>query len=212
MADEDEIARRYAAVGADLDERQQRLWAGAEAREIGRGGITVVARATGMSRRRVSKGLSELAVERRLPVGRIRVPGAGRKRVEERDPGLVDELERLVDPVTRGDPESPLRWTAKSAASLARELSQSGRKVGSDTVRRLLRTAGYSLQANAKVREGSKHPDRNAQFEHINAACERFAASGNPAISVDAKKKELVGDFKNAGRELHRRARACTRA
>jgi hypothetical protein len=195
------VRERWLAISGELDERRRRLWAGTEARAIGYRGVSVVHRATGLSRTTVAKGVAELESAQALEAGRVRRPGGGRRRAEDADPRIVEELERLVDPVTRGDPESALRWTAKSCASLAGELAARGFAVGANTVRRLLRAAGYSLQSNAKVREGSQHPDRDAQFGRINRACAEFAAANEPAISVDTKKKELVGDFRNAGRE-----------
>jgi hypothetical protein len=202
VSEGESIRRRFEAISGELNERQVRLWAAAEARELGSAGPRIVSMATGVSKPRIYRGLAQLASGERLDEGRVRAPGGGRTELAEADPELVPALELLVDPVTRGDPESALRWTAKSSRALARELTARGRKVGPDTVRKLLKRAGYSLQSNAKVREGSSHPDRNAQFEHINARCAEFAADRQPAISVDTKKKELVGDFKNAGREL----------
>jgi hypothetical protein len=205
MVDErvvEEIRGRWLLIGPELDERRRRLWAATEARQLGQhGAVTAVHRATGLSRPRIYRGLRELEAGEGLEAGRVRRDGAGRPTAERSAPGLVDELEALVDPVTRGDPESALRWTAKSCPRLARELADRGFSVTANTVRKLLRAAGYSLQSNAKVREGRQHPDRNAQFEHINSACARFARARQPAISIDTKKKELVGDFKNAGRE-----------
>jgi transposase len=187
-----------------MDERLRRQWAAAEAREMGRGGVTAVARATGMSRVTITAGLRELDLptKQRIAEGaRIRRPGGGRKRLLKTDPELLAALEALIEPATRGDPESPLRWTCKSTRRLAEELTKQDHPVGPSTVATLLREAGYSLQANRKTREGAAHPDRNAQFEYINRCVERFQKRGQPAISVDTKKKELVGDFKNTGRE-----------
>jgi hypothetical protein len=189
-----------------MDERSRRQWAAAEARELGWGGVTAVARATGLSRTTITAGLRdlELPAKQRAAEGmRVRRPGGGRKTLTETDPGLLAALERLVEPVTRGDPESPLRWTCKSTRRLADELTRKRHPVGVNTVAALLRRAGYSLQANRKTREGARHPDRNAQFKHINAQVRRFQNQDQPAISVDTKKKELIGDFKNAGREWH---------
>ena len=196
----DTIRSRFEAVSRVLDERQLRWWAAAEARAIGRGGITAVAVATGISRRTVRVGIAEVAAGGEVSA-RLRKPGAGRKRKVDRDPHLVPELERLVDPQTRGDPMSPLRWTCKSTRKLAAELTERGHPVSADTVGRLLRMQGYSLQANRKTREGSASPDRNEQFETINRKVLEFQQARQPVISVDTKKKELVGDFKNGGRE-----------
>jgi hypothetical protein len=187
-----------------MDERSRRQWAAAEARELGWGGVSLVARATGLSRPTITAGLRELdqpSAERAAQAGRVRRPGGGRRPLTATDPGLRAALESLLEPVTRGDPKSPLRWTCKSTRRLAEELTRQGHPVGPRTVAALLHAAGYSLQANRKTRAGSRHPDRNAQFECINAGVARFALAGQPAISVDTKKKELVGDFKNGGRE-----------
>jgi hypothetical protein len=186
-----------------MDERVRRQWAAAEARELGWGGVTMVAQATGLSRTTIAAGLHELELpgaERSVEALRVRRPGGGRKALAVVDPGLLAALEALIEPTTRGDPESPLRWTCKSTRRLADELTRQRHRVGANTVASLLRQAGYSLQANRKTREGAAHPDRNAQFEHINAQVRRFQDRDLPAISVDTKKKELVGDFKNAGR------------
>jgi len=203
MVDESAIKNRYNKLSGALDERTRRLWAAVEADVIGRGGTSVVSRATGMSRTTIRDGLKELrAGDAARSNERIRRPGGGRKKAAERDPGLKDALERLVEPGTRGDPESPLRWTIKSLRLLSSELTQQGHSAGADLVSRLLRELGYSLQANRKTLEGADHPDRNAQFEHINRVTQAQLESRSPAISVDTKKKELVGDFKNGGREL----------
>ena len=189
-----------------MDERMQRQWAASEAREVGWGGITAVARATGISRTTITVGLRELMLpeeERMREASRIRRPGGGRKPVTEIDPGILAALEALIQPTTRGDPESPLRWTCKSTENLAKELTRQNHPVRARTVARLLREVGYSLQGNRKTREGSSHPDRNAQFEFINASVQRFIKRGQPAVSVDAKKKEKVGDFKNSGQEWY---------
>ena len=187
-----------------MDERLRRQWAAAEARGVGWGGITAAAQATGMSRTTITAGLHELTLpeeERVVEASRIRRPGGGRKSVTETDPGLLAALEALIEPTTRGDPESPLRWTCKSTRNLAEELTRQNHPVRARTVARLLREAEYSLQGNRKTREGSSHPDRNAQFEFISGSVQRFMKRGQPAISVDAKKKEKVGDFKNGGEE-----------
>jgi len=184
-----------------LNERQRRLWAASAARAAGRGGIAVTARATGMSVPTIRKGIAELRAGERLEPGRVRRPGGGRKRLTEVDATLLEDLERLVDADSRGDPESLLRWTSKSVRHLASGLRELGHRAHFTTVAQLLRELGYSLQANVKTREGRQHPDRDAQFRHINAVAQRTVERGEPVISVDTKKKELVGDFKNAGRE-----------
>ena len=181
----------------------RRLLAAVEARVLGRGGVTAVATATGVSRRAIHAGLKELAERPEatpLAVGRIRRPGAGRKRLVERDDTLRTDLERLVEPLTCGDPETPLRWTCKSVRRLAEELTAQGHRVSRTVVGELLAAMGYSLQANAKTLEGGDHPDRNAQFDHINRAVQARLVQGKPVISVDTKKKELIGSFKNPGR------------
>ena len=198
------IRRKFHALSPEMDERRRRQWAAAEARELGWGGVTLVSQATGLSRPTITAGLRELdlpAKQRAALAARVRRPGGGRRPLIEIDPGLLTALEALIEPATRGDPESPLRWTCKSTPRLADELTRQGHPIGERTVATLLRKAGYSLQANRKTREGTAHPDRNAQFEYINASVRRFQKQGQPAISVDTKKKELVGDFKNGGRE-----------
>src|SRR3954468_1157629 len=201
MAIEPEVRARFEMLAPFLNERTRRLAAAAEAAAIGRGGVSRVARATGVSRRAIASGLAQLRTSDRLPDDRIRRPGGGRKKTVETDATLLVDLERLIDPVTRGDPESPLRWTCKSIRRLAEELRRMGHTAGHRVVAELLHEAGYSLQANRKTIEGKGHPDRNSQFEHINRKVRAALKAGEPAISVDAKKKELVGDFKNAGRE-----------
>jgi transposase len=191
---------KYRALAPTLTERSRRVWAATEARALGRGGIALVARATGISTSTIGRGLSELRSRARLPAGRVRRPGGGRKRTIDKDPTLLRDLEGLVEPTTSGAPDSPLRWTAKSTRTLARTLQSMGHRVSHQLVRELLSAAGYSLQANRKTREGPPHPDRDAQFRHITAQVRQFQAAGQPVISVDTKKKELVGDFKNAGR------------
>ena len=181
----------------------RRLALGAEAQAIGRGGQAAVARATGASRGTIRQGMRELGqANGGGEKGRIRRSGGGRKRTVELDPSLREDLERLVEPTSRGDPESPLRWTTKSVRNLADELRQQGHKASHRMVAELLHELGYSLQANRKTLEGSAHPDRNAQFEHLNRAVQLQLSLGEPVISVDTKKKELVGPFKNGGREL----------
>jgi Rhodopirellula transposase DDE domain len=194
-------------LGPVMDERTRRQWAAAEAAELGWGGVSAVAAATGLSRTTITAGLRELRYRAEHPEEpaspRIRRPGGGPKRLTQTDPGLLPALEALVDPVTRGDPDSPLRWTCKSTRRLADELTRQGHPVCPRSVAALLIGAGYSLQANRKTREGGSHPDRNAQFEYINARVTALQRRGQPVVSVDTKKKELVGDFKNAGREWH---------
>jgi len=204
VASEGEIKERFSRLEAWLDERSRRLWAAAESAAHGRGGISLVARASGVSRRAIAVGLAELKKKpprlsrARLP---IRKKGGGRKKAALKDPQLLFDLEKLLEPATRGDPQSPLRWTCKSVRNLADELQARGHKVSHVLVAELLHEQKYSLQANHKTKEGSSHPDRDAQFEYINAKALEFLHSGQPAISVDTKKKEQVGDYKNGGRE-----------
>ena len=203
VIDEPAIATRYGAVSATLDERSRRLLLGAEALAAGPGGQAAVARATGASPATVRRGLAELAAPvETLERGRIRRPGGGRKRTVELEPNLRADLEALIEPGTRGDPESPLRWTTRSVRNLAAELERQGHRVSHRIVGELLHELGYSLQANSKVLEGTAHPDRDAQFRHISEAVELQLTLGEPVISVDTKKKELVGPFGNAGKEL----------
>ena len=195
--------KRFDLIGWALDERLRRLLAAAEAQVLGHGGITAVAAATGVSRRAIHAGLKELEERPKSPLSasrRIRRPGAGRKKLVEQDVTLRADLERLVEPLTRGDPETPLRWTCKSLRRLAEELAAQGHPVSRTVVGELLSEMGYSLQANAKTLEGTDHPDRNAQFEHINREVQARLAEGQPVISVDTKKKELIGPFKNPGK------------
>jgi DDE family transposase len=206
VIDERAIAVRWEAMRATLDERGRRRWCAAEARSHGRGGIAVVARVTGVSRRTIDRGLVELEAEQAgeqepLPAGRVRGAGGGRKRLGERDPKVVEDLERLVDPATLGDPERPLRYTSKSAAKLAEGLRALGHELVERSVLRLLHRAGYSMQQNVKTREGADHPDRDAQFQYINDTAAAAIKAGQPVISVDTKHRELVGEFKNGGRE-----------
>jgi transposase len=200
---EKNIKQRFDLLAKELNERTRRLLAASEAMTIGRGGISIVSRATGLSRKAISLGIKQLQEEASLSPGRIRRAGGGRKKTVAKDLSLDEDLEGLIEPVTRGDPESPLRWTCKSLRKLAAELNQQGHQISHQLVSELLHELGYSLQANRKTREGGEHPDRNAQFEQINMQTKSFLAQGEPVISVDAKKKELVGDFKNAGREWH---------
>lgn len=194
------IRQKYHLLGPELNERSRRRWAATEAMALGYGGVSAVARATRLARNTIAVGLRELAADPPGP-GRVRRPGAGRKPLTESDPGLARALDALVDPVTRGDPESPLRWTCKSTYRLAQELTRQGHPVSPRTVAHLLKEADYSLQSTRKTREGGTHPDRNAQFELIGRRVRAFQRRGWPVLSVDTKKKELVGDFKNAGRE-----------
>jgi hypothetical protein len=203
MNNVDDIRDKFNVLSPVMDERLRRLWAAAEATALGRGGIGAVAAATGLSRTTIARGIREqraLSLDE-VPSRRIRRVGGGRKSVTIQDPSLLADLESLVDPVTRGDPQSPLRWTCKSTCRLAAELQAMAHTVSPRTVARLLRGLHYSLQAPRKTKEGGTHPDRNAQFEHINERAKTFQAQGQPVISVDAKKKELVGDFKNGGWE-----------
>lgn len=194
------VARKYAVLRAHLDERQRRLVLGLEASELGRGGVRAVAAATGVHPDTIARGVREVAGEPE-PATRVRAPGGGRKKLAETDPGLVTALESLVDPATRGDPMSLLVWTTKSTRKLAAALSQTGHRVSDRTVARMLREMGFSLQGNAKVTEGRQHEDRDAQFTYLNTVVAEHAGAGQPVISVDTKKKELVGEFKNGGRE-----------
>jgi hypothetical protein len=195
------IKERFARVAERLDERARRLVAASEALSLGWGGITATARATGLSRAAVRRGIAELQGAPAAAPGRIRRAGGGRKKTVEIDPTLQRDLEALVEPTTRGDPEGPLRWTCKSLRKLAAQLRERGHRVSHQLVAELLQAAGYSLQGNRKTREGGDHPDRDAQFAHIAATSAAYLASDDPVISVDAKKKELIGDFKNGGRE-----------
>jgi len=203
------IREKYRALGPVMDERVQRLWAATEAEALGRGGITAVVEATGIDRTRIRNGMREVKEIRKNPPTaspreqRIRREGAGRKPLTETDPSVIDDLDSLVEPTTRGDPESPLRWTCKSTYKLADELVAMGHDLSAKTVGTLLADLDYSLQAPSKTREGKQHPDRDAQFRYLNAQVKKFQRRGNPVISVDTKKKELIGDFKNGGREWH---------
>jgi hypothetical protein len=199
VIDIEAIRARFLALSAHLDERGRRLLAASEARTAGYGGIAAVSRATGLAASTIGRGLKDLSAG--LPPGRVRRPGGGGKTAVERDPGLLPDLLSLVEPGSRGDPMSPLRWTCKSLRRLAAELTARGHQVSRTVVGELLAREGFSLQANRKTREGSEHPDRDAQFAHINASVTAALAERQPVISVDTKKKELVGDFKNAGRE-----------
>ena len=197
---EEALAAKFAALLPHLDERQRRLLMGAEARSLGHGGIKTVARAAGASAVTVSRGVDELEAGGK-PLGRRRKPGGGRKPVTHTDPGLGAALLALVEPGSRGDPESPLRWTTKSTRRLQAELAAAGHRVSVPTVAKLLKAEGFSLQANTKTIEDAQHPDRDAQFRYLNDQARDHIATGDPVISVDTKKKELVGQFKNGGRE-----------
>jgi len=201
MADIEAIRKRFRLMEGVLNEKLRRCVAAAEAVAIGRGGASMVSRATGVSRRAIRVGMGELKEKDGVASGRIRKPGGGRKRTVEKDPTLVRDLEKLVEPTERGDPESPLRWTCKSVRQLAQELTRMGHRTSHRMVAELLHGLDYSLQGNRKTLEGSSHPDRNAQFEHINRKVKEHLRTKDPVISVDTKKKELVGNFKNGGRE-----------
>jgi hypothetical protein len=202
VAEETAVRTKFGALCPVMDERMTRLWAGAEAEAVGDGGIALVERATGLSRTTIRAGRDELrAGVTADEVVWTRRPGGGRPRIEETTPGIVDALETLVDPVTRGDPESPLRWTSKSTRKLAAELRTQGYAVSPQKVGQLLYASGYSLQATQKTLEGTTHPDRNAQFEFINDRVDAFHGRSAPVVSVDTKKKELIGAFHNAGRD-----------
>ena len=195
------IQQKFEALSPVLDERSRRLWVATEARVLGRGGIALVARATGVSRSTITRGIRELESGEVVEAGRVRRSGGGRRRKEDGDPTLVADLEGLVEPSVSGDPQSPLRWTSKSVRKLAEQLTTMGHEVSHTIVAELLHAAGYSLQGNRKAKEGRAHPDRNAQFENINRRVKAHQRRRQPVISVDTKKKELVGDFKNSGRE-----------
>jgi len=207
--DMDTVRGKYAVLSGALSERSRRLWAAAEAMSLGHGGIALVERATGISRSTITRGIREVesGASNELPPERTRRPGGGRKRTTEKDPTLLADLDALVEPMTLGDPDSPLRWTSKSVRHLADELETLGHDVSYRLVARLLKESGYSLQANRKTREGSQHEDRDAQFRYIDQQVRRHQRDGNPAISVDTKKKELIGDFKNPGREWRPKGR-----
>jgi transposase len=199
------IRDKYVAVVSDLDQRGRRKWAAAEARSLGRGGVSAVASATGISDRTIRNGIRELHDPEVLDLGRQRKPGGGRRSREATQPDLIQALEALVEPVTRGDPMSPLRWTCKSTRGLERELKSQGFTIGSTKVGELLKSRGYSLQSNRKTLEGTQHPDRNEQFEHIARRVKARQRCGEPAISVDTKKKEPLGKLKNPGKTYRRK-------
>jgi hypothetical protein len=198
MIKEGAIRLRWEAVGAKLDERERRLFAAAEVRTAGRGGLALVSKITGLARSTINRGEDDLDAEP-LPKGQVRRPGGGRRAICETDPGLIEALERLVEPGTLGDPMRPLIWVSKSMEKLAAALTEMGHPIGADTVRKELVKLGFSRQSNRKADEGSHHPDRNAQFEYINAKVVAAQAQQQPVISVDTKKKELIGNFKNGG-------------
>jgi len=203
VVDEAGIRQRYHTLSGVVDERMRRLMVAVEALAIGRGGQVAVARATGVSRTTIQQGIRDIRQPAlRAGKGRVRLSGGGRKSRIEMDPALLEDLERLVEPTSRGDPESPLRWTCKSVRKLAQELKAQGHQTSHRMVAELLHDLGYSLQGNQKTLEGSEHPDRNAQFEYLNDAVQQQLWAGEPTISVDTKKKELIGPFKNGGREL----------
>ena len=200
MQTEQKVAEKLAIVLPHLNEKQRRLLIAAEAKALGWGGISKVAQATGVSRVTIHKALTEIESKKVIPE-RIRKPGGGRKDITEYHPNILEKLEALVDPVTRGDPRSPLRWTCKSTRQLSQELGRKGYSISNVTVADLLHRLDYSLQANAKTLEGASHPDRDAQFQYINGRVKEFLRRHQPVISVDTKKKELVGQFKNVGKE-----------
>jgi transposase len=202
------VRAKFRAIVSELNERGRRLWSASEARSLGRGGIAAVASATGLSDRTIRNGIKELST-RGLASGRQRRPGAGRALREVEQPGLMAALERLVEPDARGDPQSPLRWTCKSTRSLARALQQQGFRVSYYTVSRLLKMQGYSLQANRKTREGIQHLDRDAQFQHIARRVMARQRCGEPALSVDTKKKEVLGNLKNSGKTYRLKGQPC---
>ena len=205
MNQDDIILEKYQMLAPALNERTLRLFAAAEALSLGRGGISRVSRTLEISRDRISRGIKELESETQFHPDRVRRKGGGRKKLLACDPTLKADIEALISPYTRGDPESPLRWTCKSTRTLADALTDKGHSVSHSTVAMLLDEMGYSLQANRKTTEGKQHPDRNAQFEYISRRVRSFQQSDQPVISVDTKKKEKIGDFKNNGQEWHPR-------
>ena len=202
------MRQKFLALVPRLDEHTRRIWAATEARSFGYGGVSLVARATGVSRRAIQVGLREIETGDVLPEGWVRRPGGGRKSGVYHQPDLPTTLESLVEPLTRGDPESPLRWTCKSTRRLSRELSELGYSASSRLVGALLHEMGYSLQGNRKTVEGKQHPDRNAQFEYINTRVQEEMRAAQPVISVDTKKRELVGNYANRGRQWHQKGAA----
>ncbi len=204
--DHDPIRQRWETFGSKLDERGRRLFAAAEVRSAGRGGLAAVSQISGLARSTIGRGLKDLD-EPAPALGRIRRKGGGRREIADRDGSLVPDLRRLAEPATMGDPIRPLKWVSKSPAKLAKELRKQGHEVGATTVAKLLQNKlEYSRQVNLKTHEGARHPDRNTQFEHINASVLTAQAAGQPVISVDTKKKELVGNFKNPGSDYRPKA------
>ena len=198
---EAKIAERWRLFGPECDERRRRLWAASEAKTHGPGGVSLVARVTGLAEETIRRGVEELELGERLERGQVRRAGGGRRPVVEADPSVVGDLDRLIEPATRGDPESPLRWTSKSLGKLREALVAMGHEISERTLGKLLKGQGFRLQSNQKTREGAQHPDRDAQFEHINETVKAALAARQPVISIDSKKKELVGDYKAVGRE-----------
>jgi len=196
-----DLRKKLAGVWPLLDERTRRLLAANEARALGRSGISAVSRACGLSRKAISKGIKEIEAGTAPPPGRVRQPGGGRRKITAHDPRLTGAMERMIDPETRGDPESPLRWTCKSTRTLAAQLSRQRHPISHTKVAQLLHDLGYSLQGNRKTEEGEDHPDRDAQFRYINTTVKRALAKGAPVVSVDTKKKELVGNYANGGEQ-----------
>jgi len=201
MKTSSELETKLGCVWPLLDERTRRLMAANEARALGHGGVSQVHRACGLSRKAIAKGIKEIETGTAPPEGRVRQPGAGRKQITTHDPSVVGALERLIEPETRGDPESPLRWTCKSTRTLAAQLTRHKHPISHMKVAQLLHAQDYSLQSNRKTEEGGDHPDRDAQFRHINSQVKRALAQGTPVISVDTKKKELVGNYENGGQQ-----------
>jgi len=201
MKSTSELEEKLAIVWPLLDERTRRLTAASEARALGYGGISQVSKACGLSRKAIKKGIQEIESGTAPAPGRVRQPGAGRKKITDHDPGVTEALDRLIEPETRGDPESPLRWTCKSTRKLAAQLSREKHPASHTKVAQLLHEMGYSLQSNRKMEEGKDHPDRDAQFRHINLQVKRTLAKGAPVVSVDTKKKELVGNYANKGEQ-----------
>jgi transposase len=201
MTPRSDLRKKLAGVWPLLDERTRRLLAANEARTLGRCGISAVSRACGLSRKAISKGIKEIEAGTALVPGRVRQPGGGRRKITEHDPRLTGAVERMIDPETRGDPESPLRWTCKSTRTLAEQLSRQRHPISHTKVAQLLHDLGYSLQSNRKTEEGEDHPDRDAQFRYINTRVKRALAKGEPVVSVDTKKKELVGNYANGGEQ-----------
>jgi transposase len=205
VKDTELIAERYRIISPYLDEKGRRLFIATESKVIGRGGIAILAKATGASRTTISTGLKELRNPENIVNNRIRQEGGGRKKLTNKLPEIKIELAKLIEPALRGEPDSPLMWTSKSLRKLSTELKSKGFEVSHNLVGEILKEEGFSLQANRKTDEGKSHPDRNAQFEHIHLKVEEYRTQNQPVISVDAKKKELVGNFKNIGKELHRK-------